>query len=156
MSLASLAQPKGITGKGLAALAGIKPSKKINLGTVEGLSQKAQEVGLGKEAAAITDTTPKLSFLQRLGEGLSALNPAQAVLKGIEKGAVAGLIEYPTNIVKRVGSAITGKDISGEDKYFSDVAEKLGVENGIAKFGIGFVGDVLLDPSTYFGGAIVK
>src|SRR3990167_5575214 len=156
MSLASLAQPKGTTGKGLAALVGIKPSKKMDLGTVEGLSQKAQEVGLGKEAAAITDTTPKLSFLQRVGEGLSALNPAQAVLKGIEKGAVAGLIEYPTNIVKRVGSAITGKDISGEDKYFSDVAEKLGVENGIAKFGIGFVGDVLLDPSTYFGGAIVK
>jgi len=155
MSLASLSQ-KGTTGKGLAALAGIRPSKKLDLGTIEGLSQKVKEVGLGKEVAAITDTTPKLSFLQRLGEGLSALNPAQAILKGTEKGIGAGLLEYPTNIIKRVGSAITGKDYSGEDKYFSDVAEKLGVENGIAKFGIGFVGDVLLDPSTYFGGAIVK
>ncbi len=46
--------------------------------------------------------------------------------------------------------------MEGERRTFSDVAEKLGVDNGIAKFGLGFVGDVLLDPSTYFGGAIAK
>jgi len=128
----------------------------FDTGTVEGLSNLAQKSGLGAEAAKITNTTPKLSFLQRLGTGLSAFNPANAVSTGMEKGLGAGLLEYPKDILTGIGSAITGKDYQPERKTFSDVAEKLGVKNGIAKFGIGFAGDVLLDPTTYFGGAIAK
>ena len=134
----------------------IATSNKFDLNTIEGLSTRANQVGLGKEASAITNTTPKLSFLQRLGAGLSAFNPAQAISIGMEKGLGAGLLEYPKSIVQGIGSAITGTDYQPDRKYFSDIAEKEGITNGIAKFGLGFVGDVLLDPSTYFGGAIAK
>ena len=127
-----------------------------DLSTLEGLQQKATEAGLERQAAKVLDTTPKLSALQRLERGLGALNPAEAILTGKEKGLGAGLIEYPKRIIQGVGSAITGKDIGGERRYFKDVAKELGIKNGIAQFGIGFIGDVLLDPSTYFGGAIAK
>lgn len=127
-----------------------------DLSTTEGLRQKAEELGLGRQATDILDETPRLSFLQRIGAGFSALNPAEAILTGVEEGVGAGLLEYPKSILRSIGSAITGRDFQGGRRYFKDVAEELGVENGIAKFGIGFVGDVLLDPGTYFGGAIAK
>lgn len=134
----------------------VTKKQKVDLSTLEGLSQKAQQSGLGKQAAKITDTTPRLSFLQRLGKGLGAFNPAEAILTGAEKGIGAGVIEYPKRIIQGIGSAITGKDIGGEQRMFKDVVKKAGIKNGIAQFGIGFAGDVLLDPTTYFGGAIVK
>lgn len=157
MSLADLAKKKTSTGlKGLAGLATKKVTAKPDLSTIEGLQQTAEQAGLGATAAKITDTTPKLSFLQRLGKGLGAFNPAEAILTGAEKGVGAGVLEYGKGIAQGIGSAITGKDYESGRRYFSDVAEKLGVENGMAKFGIGFAGDVLLDPTTYFGGAIAK
>ena len=131
-------------------------SSSRDLGTVQGLVDYAKTVGLGKEAEAIANPKKKLSFLQRLGTGLSALNPAEAILTGREQGTGAGFKKYGAGIAQGIGSAITGNDYVGERRYFKDVAEKLKIENGIAKFGIGFVGDVLLDPSTYFGGAIAK
>ena len=133
---------------------GIK--KKLDLNTIEGIKQRAIDLGYGKEVEKITDTTPKLSVLQRLGKGLSALNPAQAISVGLEKGLGSGLLEYPKSIGRGIASAITGKDYEIDRKYFADIAEKMGIKNGIAKFGIGFVGYVLLDPSTYFGGALLK
>lgn len=133
---------------------GITP--KADLSTVQGLQTTADAAGLGDKAAQITDTTPRLSFLQRLGAGLGAFNPAQAVETGIEKGAGAGILEYPKSIVKGLISAATGKDYQPDRKSSSDVVEKLGVENTILKHGLGFIGDVLLDPTTYFGGTMVK
>ena len=142
---------------GFTSLATKKPKRGFaSLDTVEGLVAKADESGLGVEARAVAEETPGLSFLQRLGKGLGAFNPAEAILTGTEKGAGAGLLEYPKSILKGVGSAITGTDYEGERRSFADAAEKFGVENSIAKFGIGFAGDVLLDPTTYFGGAIAK
>lgn len=167
MSLSSLAQPKVIAPiqpeviskpKGLAGLAKPKAvnSTKIDLNTLEGLKQKAVETGYTKEAQQITDTAPKLSVLQRLGKGLGAFNPANALITGQEKGAGEGILEYGKNIGQGIGSTITGVDYEQDRKTFKDVAERMGVTNGIAKWGIGFAGDVLLDPSTYFGGAIAK
>lgn len=133
---------------------GIK--KKADLGTVEGLQQEAINAGLDKQANEIVNGNQKLSFLQRLGKGLGALNPAQAISVGMEKGLGAGLLEYPKSIIRGIGSAITGTDYEPDRKYFADIVDKMGIHNGIAKFGLGFAGDVLLDPSTYFGGAIAK
>ena len=130
--------------------------KQASSSDVDTLVQAATKLGLDKEIAKILDTTPKLSFLQRLTKGLGSFNPAEAILTGKEEGLGAGVKKYATGIVKGIGSAITGKDIEGERRYFSDVAEELGIENKIAKFGIGFLGDVLLDPTTYFGGAIAR
>lgn len=126
-----------------------------DLSTLEGLASKARELGYETEAERILEE-PKLSFLQRLGKGLGAFNPAEAFLVGREQGLGRGLLEYPKGIATGLGSAITGKDYEPERRYFREVAEELGVENKIAKFGVGFLGDVLLDPTTYFGGALVK
>ena len=139
-----------------ASTFGKKPSSKLDLGTLDGLRAKADEIGFAEEAAKIVDTKPKLSALQRLGKGLGAFNPAESILTGQEEGAIAGLIEYPKRIGQSLGSALTGVDYGGTQRGFKEVAEKAGIENGIAKFGIGFAGDVLLDPTTYLGGAIVK
>lgn len=132
-----------------------KTSTSTDLATAQGLAEYAKTIGLERQAEELLKK-PKLSVLQRLGTGLSALNPAEAIATGMEKGLGAGLLAYPRSIVERVGEAITGREIGEQSRYFGDIAEKLGVENGIAKFGIGFLGDVLLDPSTYFGGAIAK
>lgn len=158
MSLADLAQVKDTPKKvgGLAGLAGVSAVRKPDLSTPEGLAAYASQKGLARQANAIVDNTPKLSFLQRLGAGLGAFNPAEAVLTGTEKGPLQGVLEYGKDIGKGLGSAITGTDYQGERRTFKDVAEKYGIENGVAKFGIGFLGDVLLDPTTYFGGEIAR
>ncbi len=132
------------------------PSAKKDLTSIEGLRSYAQSVGLGREADEILNTKPKLSALQRIGSILGSFNTAEAVLTGKEKGVGQGILKYISGIGKGIASGITGTDYQGGRRTYSDVAEKLGVENGIAKFGLGFVGDVLLDPTTYFGGAMVE
>lgn len=127
-----------------------------DLGSTEGLSLLAEQYGLGQQAQEIVQPKKKLSTLQRLSKGLGAFNTAEAVLTGSEKGVVEGVKMYLKNIAQGVGSAVTGNDYEGTRRTYRDVAEKLGVENGIAKFGLGFLGDVLLDPSTYFGGALAR
>ena len=157
MGIATLGQTTmggGISGIGKSKVA---TKKATDLTSLEGLRLAGEQAGYGKEVSKILDTKPRLSFLQRLSKGLGAFNPAEAILTGVEEESpIAGIAKYGTGIFKGIGSAITGRDYEGERRYFSDVAEKLGIENGIAKFGIGFVGDVLLDPTTYFGGAIAR
>jgi hypothetical protein len=132
-------------------------SKSTPTTTTSPLQQMADESGYGEEVRKILNPTPKLSFLQRLGKGLGAFNPAEAILTGVEKKSVgAGIKNYLEGIGKGTVSAITGKDYEGTRRGFKDVAKAVGIENKIAQFGIGFLGDVLLDPSTYFGGAAAK
>lgn len=117
----------------------------------------SQKYGLGEQAQAMLNPKPKLGVLGRLSKGLGAFNPAEAVLTGIEdKSVFSGIKKYASGVFKGIGSAITGTDYEGERRTFSDVAEKVGIKNKILKYGIGFAGDVFLDPSTYFGGALVK
>src|SRR3990167_5856173 len=132
--------------------AGVKP----DLPTTEGLVQQAKISGVGKEAEKIVSPTNKLSVLQRVGKGLGAFGTAQAVITTSKKGLVAGVREYGKDIVQELGSAVTGQDFGGEKATYRDVVEKLGIENSILKFGLGVVGDIFLDPTTYFGGAIAK
>ncbi|MFA6097542.1 MAG: hypothetical protein WC788_08035 [Candidatus Paceibacterota bacterium] len=138
----------------------ITPKKKTTenvLNTEEGLQDVAEKAGLGKQAQEILNPKPKLSLLQRLGAGLSAFETGNAVYTGMEKGMGEGLKTYGGSIFSGLKSAVTGEDVGqSEKKTYKDVVEKMGVENGIAKFGLGFLGDVLLDPSTYLGGAVVK
>lgn len=133
-----------------------KSNSSQDLGTLEGLSTYARTRGLGRQAEEIVNPKPKLSTLQRLGTGLSSLNPAEAILTGQEQGFDTGVKTYFTGAARSIGSALTGTDYNPNRRMFKDVVEKMGVENGIAKFGLGFAGDILLDPSTYFGGAIAK
>lgn len=155
----TVGKPRASTGGGISSLGKPKTSslKSSSVLPSDNLVEKAEEVGLGEEAVSIAEKVPKLSYLQRLGKGLSALNPAEAVLTGIEKDSVgAGIKKYVTGAGKSVASAVTGTDYVGERRFFSDVAEKAGIDNAILKFGVGLAGDILLDPSTYFGGAIAR
>lgn len=130
---------------------------KTGASPIQKLTDQASEVGLEDEAAKITDTTPKLSFIQRLSKGLGAFNPAEALLTGSEQESVgAGVKKYVKGIGQGIASAVTGTDYEGERRMFSDVAKQAGIDNAFLRFGIGLAGDILLDPSTYFGGAIAK
>jgi hypothetical protein len=146
---------KGTGGFSSGSIAAKYAKPKADLSTLEGLKNKATELGYETDIEKISPE-PKLSFLQRLSKGLGTLNPAEAILTGKEEGVGRGILEYGKNIATGIGSAITGKDYEEGRRMFKDVVEEMGVENKIAQFGIGFVGDVLLDPSTYFGGAIAK
>lgn len=128
----------------------------VDLNTTEGLGQLAKESGLETQATTILKEDRKLSFLQRVGKGLGAFNPAEAVSVGRERGLGAGLLAYPKSIATGIGSAVTGKDFEPDRRFFKDVVEDMGIENGVAKFGLGVIGDILLDPTTYFGGAMAK
>ena len=142
-------------------------SSKQDLKTIEGLTSYAQSVGLGKEVDKIVNKKQKLSALQRLSAGLGAFNPAEAmltsapldkspILKDRIKGAGTFVGTYAKNIAQGLASAVTGKEYIKNRRTFKDVAKANGIENKILAGGIGFVGDVLLDPTTYFGGAIAK
>jgi len=137
----------------------IKPVTK-KTGMISGteyLESIAKEAGLEKQAEKIISKRKKLTTFERLSHGLGAFNPAEALLTGIEKkSAFLGSLEYGKNVIQGIGSAITGRNYEEKRRSFKDVAEEAGIENKILKGGIGFIGDVLLDPSTYFGGAIAR
>jgi len=128
---------------------------------IPGSGKKKKELDLEELARQanipIPSREPKLSFLQRLGAGLGAFTTGEAVATGLEKGFGIGAKTYLKGVGKGLASAITGRDIGETQKRsYKDILEKAGMENKIAKFGLGFLGDVLLDPTTYFGGAIAK
>lgn len=131
-----------------------------NLSTLEGLSEFATTKGLGAEVQSITNPAPMLSPLHRLSALLGSFNPANALLNTTEEQYASNPFNFSINYFSDVGkgfaTAITGKDYQGDRKTFADIAEKAGIENKVAKFGIGFIGDVLLDPSTYFGAALAR
>ncbi len=137
--------------------ASVNSPKKSNddLSSVDGLLKLAKAKGLvGADEIADED---KLSFLERLSAGLGALNPAEAAMRDYE-GTEHFLAAYPKTVLQGIASAVTGNDYGEQTKkrYFGEVVEAAGVENKYARFGLGLVGDILLDPSTYFGGSIVR
>jgi len=144
-------QPKGF----YAAING-KKKNSVDLESVDGLLKLAKQKGLIGEAGEV-DEEQKLSFLERLATGLGALNPAEAVMRDYE-GTENFLTAYPKTVLQGIASAFTGNDYGEQTKrrYFGDIAEAMGVENKYARFGIGLIGDILLDPSTYVGGTIVR
>ena len=81
---------------------------------------------------------------------------------GFEK--VLDWIDLPRNAVANVIGSIAGVDKSEAPRAamglprvnMSDVLDKLGMEPGVARSVIGFVGDVAIDPLTYIGGIGVK
>ncbi|HUU93183.1 MAG TPA: hypothetical protein VM238_18470 [Phycisphaerae bacterium] len=74
------------------------------------------------------------------------------------------LLDLPRNLVAQAVGEVAGvkrakkpKDVFGLPKvYMSDVLEKVGVKNKIAKAVAGFVGDVAIDPLTYLAGGSTK
>lgn len=135
---------------------GRRTASAADLSTVEGLASYAKSKGLDREVSNILQEKPKMSFLQRLSAGLGAFNTANALSVGQKRGIGRGLLQYPVDVAKGLGGALTGTNYQPDRKAYKDIAGDLGIENGVAKFGVGFIGDVLLDPTTYFGGAIAR
>lgn len=131
-------------------------TNKDDLSSIDGLLKLAKEKGLATDAADVAGAD-HLSFLQRLSSGLGALNPAEAIARDYA-GTENFLTAYPTTVVQGIASALTGNDYGEQTKkrYFGDLLKDMGVENKYARFGVGLIGDVLLDPSTYVGGTLVR
>jgi len=111
---------------------------KPDVSSVEGLRQLAKEAGLEIKE-------PKKSLFKRGVDLISRANYASA-------GFAKAVIRKDENPIIEAWKGLSGK----EKETYSDVLEELGVENRWIKGGAGFALDVLLDPTTYFGGAIVK
>jgi len=150
---------------------GKEPTKKAVTQTASsGYVPRAQRLGSTPSKTTTTAPKPKLNEL----EGLKLF----AEQKGVEvpKEKKPGLFTRAMDILSRPVYASAGaakailqpelkenplmeawKGLKGEDKEtYSDVLAGIGVENKWVKGGVGFALDVALDPTTYFGGAIVK
>lgn len=131
------------------------PYAGYDLETPEGLQAYAEAKGLPVEVKK-----PKLSFLQRLGRGLSALEPVNAFYEAKYDGKNFA-IEYIKDIVQEAGSAITGHEKRTDTKkQFKDLLIKQGMKDEKGKINLvdvaGLTGDILTDPGTWFGGSIMK
>lgn len=130
-------------------------SLNIDINTLQGLQAFAKQQNVPYE-----EPEKKLSFLQRLGRGLSALEPANAFFQAKYAGKNFATT-YIKDIFTEAGSAITGHEYRKETKKtFKDILVKEGMKDRTGKIDFvdvaGLAGDILTDPSTYFGGSIVK
>ena len=133
----------------------------LDLSTTEGLKALAEAQGFDLTEKGIEEEE-KLSVLQRVTRGLSALEPANAIYQKNYEGK-SFAVEYVKDIFQELGSAITGREFQddGEQKKtFKDILVKEGMKDRAGKIDfvdiLGLTGDILLDPGTYLGGAIVK
>ena len=122
-------------------------TQKSDPNTIEGLLGLAQKSGLGTKAQKIVEgSEKKQSLLSRATDILSRGNYASA-------GAVKAVIKGE-NVLGEFWKGLKGQ----EKETYADVLKEAGIENKYARAGLGFVGDVLLDPTTYIpiGGLVGK
>ena len=112
-------------------------SKNIPVGTLEELEVAAKQFGVKVKK-------DKPSLFRR---GLDIISrPLYA-----SAGAAKAIIKKE-NILEETWKGLSGK----EKETYSDVLKEVGVENKWVRGGVGFALDVALDPTTYFGGTLVK
>lgn len=133
----------------------------LDLSTTEGLRSLAAAQGFDLTERKVEEEK-KLSVLQRLTRGLSAFEISNALYESRYEGKNFA-VEYVKDIFQEMGSAVTGRELQddGEQKKtFKDILVMEGMKDREGKLDwadvLGFAGDVLLDPTTYFGGAMVK
>ena len=124
---------------------GASTRKTFDIDEIEKLKEIAAEKGV-----EVKEDKP--SFFRRTLDFISKPLYASA---GAAKAIVKNLDQDQTNNENILEEAWKG--LSGQDKEtYSDVLGELGVENKYVKGGLGFVLDVALDPTTYFGGALIR
>lgn len=119
-----------------------KETKNYNIKTLDDLKTIAEQFGVD-----VKEKENKPSLFMRAIDYLSRPNYASAnVAKAIYE-------KKPLKEILKEG----WEGLKGQDKItYSDVLAEAGVENKYLKAGAGFALDVLLDPTTYFGGALIK
>jgi len=103
----------------------------------------------------------KLSFLQRLGRGLSAPWTTPNAFYNANYEGKNFVTTYLKDVFQEAGSAVTGKELRAEPKktfkiFWVKEAWKIGKGKVDLVDVAGLAGDILTDPGTWFGGAIVK
>lgn len=111
--------------------------KTIDTSSIESLKAEAEKRGLD-----VKEKKPSL-FRRTLDVISRPLYTTAGAVKAVIKGE---------NVAQEAWKGFTGK----EKETFSDVLGEVGVENKYVRGGLGFVLDVALDPTTYFGGAAIK
>lgn len=130
----------------------VAPEKLDEVGALARLAQEA-----GVRVGGITE--PKLSLWERLGRGLTAFETGDAFYGALYEDEPF-LKTWATDVVKGLGSMITGKDYRKEDpkKTFKDMLMMEGMRDRPGKIDAvdiaGLAGDILMDPLTYMGGII--
>jgi hypothetical protein len=108
----------------------------------------------------------KMGYEPPKPKGPSMWNRAIGLLSSMETGnAVYNWLDNKDPLASYAGDVAKGATLQGlpaEKKTYSDVLEKLGMPEGpklgpvSARSVLGLAGDIVLDPSTWFGGAIAK
>src|SRR3972149_527856 len=91
------------------------------------------------------DTKEKKSSLFR--RGIDIISRPLYASAGAAKAVVTG-----ENVLQEAYKGIT----SQEKETYSDVLKSAGVENKYLRGVVGFALDIALDPSTYFGGSLIR
>lgn len=111
--------------------------KTLDLDKLEDLQSYAQTKGYKVEKNKPSLFRRTIDFISR--PLYASAGAAKAVVKG-------------ENVLKEAYKGISGQ----EKETYSDVLGELGVQNKWIKGGVGFALDVALDPTTYFGGSLIK
>lgn len=151
----ALFDTSGSGGTGLFSQPKQKSGSGFDLKTVEGLQAFARSKGVD-----VPEEEKKLSALQRFTKLVSSIETGNALYESKYEGKNFA-VEYVKDIFTDVGSAVTGRDIRQEPKKtYKDILLQEGFKDEKGKVDVvdiaGFFGDVLFDPSTYFGGQIAK
>jgi len=135
---------------------------KADLSTLEGLGSFATSKGFGDEAQDILKR-PKLSFFQRIGRLLNAFETGDALYqKRYENKSFFGT--YFKDIGLGLKTAATGREdenrVGTPKKTFKDILVREGAKDRPGKLDavdvFGLVGDIIFDPTTWFGGIAGK
>jgi hypothetical protein len=113
-------------------------SNQFDVGTLEGLQSLAASRGIQTQADKPGLFSRTMDLLQR-GTFASA-------------GAAKALIRGDENVIAEAWKGLTGQ----EKETYADVLKEAGFENKYARGALGFALDIALDPTTYFGGALIK
>ena len=114
-----------------------KKTKNYSIGSIEELKSVAIQFG-------VETKEKKPSFFQRSIDLISRPLYASA-------GAAKAIVKKE-NVFEEAKKGLFGQ----EKETYSDVLAEMGIKNKYIKGGVGFALDVVLDPTTYFGGTIIK
>lgn len=146
-------------GKPIGKLAASRAKAAASQNPMDDLVKLANSLDLSNEANKIINKEPKLSPLQRIAALFNTTSTATAVGDIVDNPTAKTVVTaYPKHILKSLAAAVTGKEkyTAGNESYADVLKGHTKVKNKYASGALGFIGDVALDPLTWFGSGLVK